>query len=224
MVDENLTPEQKARRNDDIKLLPRRRLLCVYAYSHGQNPSWTKGLFVTSYERTQRNMRIVEDRARGLSWTRIAHRRGVSDRQARRIVADFRASQPALHEWDPVEVVEETLGAYATAIEDLSLLAESTDHDSTKLGAIKSRLDVYHSRIDLLRAVGVMPRDLGYVGVALELRQIATRVVDVFESAGMPEQVKAQLLEAIDPRTALAPPPQPREHVGQLNGGVQGCR
>jgi hypothetical protein len=132
----------------------------------------------------------------------------VSDRQARRIVADYRASLPALHEHDPMEVVEETLEAYGAAIEDLSLLAERTDHDSTKLGAIRARLDVHHARIDLMRTIGVLPHNLGYMSVAIDLRKIAARLLDVFDRAEISEQVMDHIMEAIDPRAALSPQPQ----------------
>jgi hypothetical protein len=153
---------------------------------------------MTSHERSQRNLRVVEARARGLSWTRIAHLHGVSERQARRVCADYRASRPALHERDPVEVVEETLAAYESVIDELAVLAGETNHSSTKLGAIKARLDVYEARNHLLRSIGVLP-DLGSLRVAIDLSQIAGRLVDLFERAQIPESVKAQILDAVDP-------------------------
>jgi hypothetical protein len=155
---------------------------------------------MTSHERAHRNNSVIEARARGLSWPRIAQLHGVSERQARRIVADFRASRPSLHEHDPVEVVEETLAAYESAIQELAILAEETNHDSTKLGAIKARLDVYEARNHLLRSIGVLP-DLGSLRVAIDLSQIAGRLVDLFERAQISDPVKAEILEAIDPRT-----------------------
>jgi hypothetical protein len=173
---------------------------------------------VTSHERAQRNVRIIEARARGLSWPRIAHMHGISDRQARRIVADYRASGPALHDRDPVEIVEETLEAYETAIADLVVLAEETNHDSTRLGAIKARLDVYQARNELLRTIGVLPSDLGSLHVAIDLSQIAGRLVALFEHAQVPERVKAEILDAIDPR---ADPPfeSPQAGVGHHGNG-----
>jgi hypothetical protein len=156
---------------------------------------------VTTRERSERNLRIVEDRARGLGWSRIARNHDVTDRHARRIVAEYRESEPSLLERDPVEVVEETLAAYEAAIDDLADLAAETDHDSTRLGAIKARLDVHHARIDLLRTVGVLPRDLGAVGVVLDARRIAVRLTEVLGRDGVSESVRSDILDAIDPRT-----------------------
>lgn len=108
-----------------------------------------------------------------------------------------------------MEVVAETLEAYEAAIEDFTLLAERTDHDSTKLGAIRARLDTYHARIDLMRTIGVLPSDLGYMAVPIDLARIADRLVEVFERVEIPQPVMEQIMEALAPSAALASePPQ----------------
>jgi hypothetical protein len=107
--------------------------------------------------------------------------------------------------------VEATLDAYETAIADLVILAQETRHDSTRLGAIKARLDVYQARNDLLRTIGVLPSDLGELRLAIDLTQIAGRLITLFEHAAIPEPMKAEILDAIDPR---ADPPLESSQVG----------
>jgi hypothetical protein len=173
-----------------------------------------KGL--TTRERAARDLRVVQDRARGMSWTRIADRHEISDRQARRIVAEYRQSRPALHEHDPVEVVEETLEAYEAAIDELAILAETTDHDSTRLGAIKARLDAQQERVELLTRIGVLPRDLGQAGVEIDLREIAARLDAVLSSPGVSPALREGVITALDPRS---PEPAPLALV-RTNGSA----
>jgi hypothetical protein len=72
-------------------------------------------------------------------------------------------------------------------------------------------LDAYRARNELLATIGVMPRDLGALRVAIDLSQIAGRLVALFEHASIPEPVKAQILDAIDPPrpSELVVAPQP---------------
>jgi hypothetical protein len=129
---------------------------------------------VTTSERAERNAAIVADRARGLSWSLIAQNHDVTDRHARRVAAEQRdTAAPSLLQRDAIAIVEEVLHDFDTAIHELAVLAAETDHDSSRLGAIKARLDVQRSRIELLQMVGALPRELAQVGVIIDLRQIA---------------------------------------------------
>jgi hypothetical protein len=160
---------------------------------------------MTTRERLERNVAIVEDRARGMCWSRIARRHHVSDRHARRVVAEHRDTAPSLLHRDPVEAIEETLAAYDAAIDDLAILASETRHDSTKLGAIKARLEVHRSRVELLQTVGVLPRDLGHIGVIVDVRRIAARLVAVLDRPDVPETVRIDILDAIHSHDAGPP-------------------
>jgi hypothetical protein len=131
---------------------------------------------MTTRERAQRNAEIVETRVRGAEWSEVASRHGVSERQAKRVLADYRASRPGLHERDPIEVVEQALDEYDEVIAELRLLGRTTRHDGTKVGALKARLQATDSRLALLQAVGVLPANLGHLRVEHDVRFVANAI------------------------------------------------
>lgn len=160
---------------------------------------------MTHHERARRNTEIVEARARGLSWPTIAVASGLSERHCRRVVADFRASAPRLHDTDPVEVIEDALHQYRDAAEELALIAGQTGNESVRVGAIKARLDCLRSTTALMQEVGVLPHDLGQLAVEIDVRQMVVRVLAVFDELDLSVEVQRRLIDAIDPRGAGHP-------------------
>jgi hypothetical protein len=163
---------------------------------------------MTSHERFLRNSQVVRERARGLGWAEISARFGLSDRQARRVVAEYRESRPHLHELDPIEIIEEALLQHDAAIEDLALLAQTTSHDGTKLGAIKGRLEALRAKLELMAAVGVLPRDLRRLQIEVDIRHVAQAILDVFAAYDVPHEVQRAVVEAVESRNAGSPPNQ----------------
>jgi hypothetical protein len=155
---------------------------------------------VTSQERADRNHDVVSARARGLSWTEISRRFNITDRQCRRVVAEYRESGPRLHQIDPIETIEDALDHYDSVIEDMAILAESTSHDGTKLGALKGRLEAVRGKLDLMEAVGILPRDLGRLRFEIDVRRFAASVLDVFAQHDVPHGVQKAVIEAIESR------------------------
>lgn len=155
---------------------------------------------VTAHERACRNAEVIRARARGFSWDEIARRSGLSDRQCRRILADYRQSRPGLHEIDPVEVIEEALDAYDAAIEDLALLAEQTSHDGTRLGAIRSRVEASRAKMELMHAVGVLP-SLHVMRVEVDAHRLAQTVLEVFRAHRVSHEAQKAVLEALEGRS-----------------------
>jgi hypothetical protein len=161
---------------------------------------------LTTRERAARDLRVVQDRARGISWVRIGERHGITDRQARRVVADYRQSRTELRDHDPVAIVEEVLEAQEAALDDLALLAETTTNASVELGAIRSKLQVHRERLELLGAIGVFPRDIGQVGRLIDLREIATRLDRVLNMPDVPRDLRERIIAAVDPRASESRP------------------
>lgn len=152
---------------------------------------------MNSFERAERNADIVKSRVSGLSERLVAERFGVTTRQVRRVMEDYRRSRPGLHEIDAAALVAETIDAHGEAIEQLAQIAASTSHDGARLGAIRAQLEAHHARIGLLQAVGALPRDLGYFAVELDVRDAARTMLEVFRRRGVPEDVQAEVVEAI---------------------------
>jgi hypothetical protein len=168
---------------------------------------------MTAREKTERDAAIFAARARGLGWARIAAQHGVSERQAQRIYAEHRCHRPSPIALDPVAVVEEALDGLAAAVEELAELSDSTSHDGVRLGAIRARVDVLTTRMNLLMAVGVLPQDLGRLGREREVQEVIQTITRVFADHGVPPEVQDALCEALKGR----PPGN-----GHTNGYVEG--
>jgi hypothetical protein len=156
---------------------------------------------MTSHQRSTRNVEVVAARARGLGWEEIASRFKISSRQARRIVAEYRECQPRLHEVDPIETIEEAFQQYDAAISDLAILSEKTTHSGVKLGAIKGRLDALRAKLDLMAAVGVLPRNLGRLQVEFDARQVAQSILQIFSTFAVPIEAQEAVIRAIESRS-----------------------
>ena len=143
-----------------------------------------------------RNADVVRARARGLGWDAIATRFELSERQCRRILGDYRASRPRLHEIDPIEAIEQALECYDGAIEELALLAERTKHDAVRLGAIKSRLDALGSKLSLMSATGLMP-DFHHLRVEVDVQRVVDTVARVLSVHAVPRDTQMAIAQTL---------------------------
>jgi hypothetical protein len=145
-------------------------------------------------EKIVRDNQIVASRMRGLSWATIAATYGLSERQCQTILEDYRASHPRLRERDPIEILDDMLDRYESAQEELALVSATTKHDATRVGAIRTRLDVLAAQANLLMLVGVLPRDLGQLRQDLDVRDLAQKTLAVFDAHNVPVEAKRELL------------------------------
>src|SRR3954453_326592 len=163
---------------------------------------------MTPHERARRNGEFFSARARGLTWPTVAAQFGLSERQCRRIVHEQRECRPAVTELDLYELVQDTIEAYDAGIEELALLARETEHHGAKLGAIKARLDAIRSKWEVLRAIGVLPADLGRLSAEIDVQQVAPTIVEVFDRRGVPPEVQREIVDVIERRHEGQEPPQ----------------
>jgi hypothetical protein len=161
---------------------------------------------MTSKQRVSRNSEIVTARARGQRWSTIATAFGVSERQARRVVSEHRASQPRLHQRDPLEIFEELYERYEAVLEQLAEVADEASNDSARVGALRARIEVMRDQGQLLRTVGILPLDA--LGLQIDLQSVADRFVGVFQRFDIQAGARDALLEAIEPRSREAEPPR----------------
>ena len=119
---------------------------------------------VTAKQRSDRNAAIFEARARGFSWSRVAHEFGLTERQAQRIYQEQRQNGARLAARVPIATVEELLDGYEAALDELAVLAQDTRHDGVRLGAVRARVAVMNTTTQLLMAIGALPADLGQRG------------------------------------------------------------
>ena len=151
---------------------------------------------MTVQERASRAEGIVGDRARGYTWTHISERHGLSERQCRRLVADYHSDAPSIAARDPIEIVSELLDRYEGVIGELTEIAATTTHDATKVGAIKQKMVAMEAEFSLLQAVGVMPQ-LRAVGYEMDARWLARTVLETFERHAIPSEVTDEIVALI---------------------------
>jgi hypothetical protein len=144
---------------------------------------------------------VVAARARGLTWRTIAERFGLEERQCRRIVDEYRSDRPLPYDRDPMTVIRETLEQY-----DAALLAEDTRHAGARLGTIRTRLDIARAKLELLQLAGLVPSDLGQLGVVLDAQRVAALLVDVLERHAVPDRVVDEILMVVEDVPAQALP------------------
>ena len=144
----------------------------------------------------RRGAEIVADRARGLRWATIAEKHSLSERQAREVWRE-RLSAEHLESLDGREAIIEALGQVEAGIEDLALLAQTTNNDSVRLGAIRARLDLMGRRVTLLRMGGYLPFTPRDAMVEANFRRTGEAIIEVMEKHGVLDDVADDLLEAL---------------------------
>jgi hypothetical protein len=159
---------------------------------------------MTTDQRARRNAEVFSARARGLTWDTLAAQFNLSERQCRRVVTEHRAAAGSLGDLDVGDVVRDTLDGFEAAIEELALLADSTNHDGTKLGAIRARLDAVKSRLELMQAIGVLPGDLRQLWPEFDAARVACQIVDVLDNHQVSPEVQQEIAQAVERRHATS--------------------
>lgn len=143
------------------------------------------------WQRTQRARRIAAERARldargrrsPVPWKTIASRHDITARQAQRIYSDFCAWEESQH--DPLSTVDEAILLRETLLDHLGELAVSADNSSAKVGACRAMLDMDRERLQLMQAVGRLPRNMARYRADVEFSMIVSEVSEVLERAGV---------------------------------------
>ena len=146
-------------------------------------------------EKVRRDSAVVADRGRGLTWSTIAERHNLSERHCREIWSEGRGLR--LHAEDPLEALADLLAQLDAGIEDLALLAETARNESVKLGALKARMGATSEKFELLRACGLLPRDLRVFRFEVEVQQVAAMVLATFDSEGVPVEDTSAVVTAL---------------------------
>ena len=148
-------------------------------------------------EKTNRDNQIVAARMRGLLWATIAATHELSERQCQQILEDYRANHPRLRQRDPLELLDELLDGYQGAQEELAEISATSNHDATRVGAIRTRLDARVAQTNLLMLVGVLPRNLGQLRHDVDVQELARQTLAVFDRHGVSIEAKRELLLAL---------------------------
>jgi len=114
------------------------------------------GRRLTAAKQAARNRAIVAERAQGKKWSTLAREHKLSVRQCQNIWAQFREEEFP-DETDFSAAIKDQILFVDSVIEDCQLLAESTKNDAVGLGALRTKMDAFRTRVELMRALGVLP-------------------------------------------------------------------
>jgi hypothetical protein len=137
---------------------------------------------LNSFEQYERNIRMVNERVRGLPWPVVARNSGLSERRCKEIFAEWRRTHPPLRLRDPMDIVDDALRHYEALIGDLELDAVTARPGTTvAVGARNAKMRAIREMLELLQAVGSLPADLGSLAAVIDGQIVADRVVSVLE-------------------------------------------
>lgn len=170
----------------------------------GRKPKQEGEETVTDMDRAVRNAEIVSARMRGLSYDQLEVTYHLSRRRLEQIVSEYRAVNPTLRNQDPIDVADELIEGYKADIEELVIIGATTNQDQVRVGAINSRMAARQRIAELLQALGVLPKDLGQLHIAIDVRQVAVKVVAVLKEHEVGEEVQDALLAALEPAGGAA--------------------
>jgi len=166
-------------------------------------------------ERVQRARAIAAERAktdkRGklapTPWPAIGRKVGLSERQARRIYDDFQRWERDQH--DPLATVDEAILLRAAARDHLAELAVTGDNSCAQVGAAKAMLDADRERLELMQAVGRLPRNLHRFRAEAEFITIAREMFELMRHRGVSDSVLTEIGEVVDRHV---------QHPSSMNG------
>jgi len=125
----------------------------------------------------------LEEGQKPCTWEKIAVDHDITPRQAQRIYEDFRCWEAS--QSDPLAVVEEALLLRLAAVERLAELSENADNSSAQLGATKAMIEIDDGRLQLMRSLGRLPKNLLRYHGEREFIAIARQMVDTMRKRGV---------------------------------------
>jgi hypothetical protein len=119
------------------------------------------------------------------TWAHIAQEYGITERHARRVLADYRAENLlGLDEIEANAEVWEILSGYDAQLEryrDLLERARKVNNYMAEIAAEKGIREARRDRTSVLQEVGALPKNLGKLQVEHEVRVVVQKVMSVLD-------------------------------------------
>lgn len=144
------------------------------------------GKKLSALDQMKRDSEIFRSSLRGLSPETLAETFQLSPRRIREIVKEWRAQGVALSDLDQGELIEEHVSQVNEVISELAAHA-SREKGPGRTAAIRARLEAMRERFKVLQEVGLLPQDLGTIGVQIDIRAMGMLVIRALEKRGYDE-------------------------------------
>ena len=149
-------------------------------------------------DRGARNRALVSDRLQGASLPELARCYGLSERQCRNILREWREAGVAeLEADDALAVVHEFIERYRQIEVSLAELAKRADNSAAAVGALRGRTEAVDRQVQLMQAAGLLPKELGQLRLQADVRSVAARVVTVFRDHQVPAETARAVIAAL---------------------------
>jgi len=144
----------------------------VGAHGDGRN--------LSSVQRGIRDSVIFARHEQGWTQKRIAEEAGISERAVRDIVNERKALGAALLDHGPIENVQRMAAQFETTAVNAESLAMAVveDQPAVALAAMGRAVQARRELANLLQASNRLPRDMGYLGDLLDIREVAEQMLN----------------------------------------------
>lgn len=164
---------------------------------------------LTSAQKAFRDLIALEMLADGASYAQVSAIDGRSQSALKSLREKYlRASGsavPDLLRQDPVRIVEDMLRRKQVAWRLFAQVAMTTDHPSSRIGAIKGMIAADERTVELLQHVGKLPKELGTLRHVIDVREIAERMFDTLDRLDRGELTAAEVRAEFEDAAGLAP-------------------
>jgi hypothetical protein len=97
----------------------------------------------------------------------------------------------------PRQEIEAEIDSLDALIDQLAQLAEATPNDSVRLGGIKTKMEAQARRLELKRAVGILPPRLAVFREDDDVRMVSALLVDVLKRHGVSIEARREVVASL---------------------------
>lgn len=128
-----------------------------------------------------------------LAWKTIAAKHDLSIRQCERIFKDLEGWEAEIA--DPLAIIQRSIDLRTAAQDKLSQIADDGDSSSARVGAIRQLIETDRDRLELLQAVGRLPKNMARYRAETDFVTIVREMLNVLEREKVPREILAELRE-----------------------------
>lgn len=133
---------------------------------------------------------------RGLSPQTLAQWYGITASKAQEIIDAEKSKTRSLSEIDPEEFVHDHLLRVESIKEELAVYS-SQEKGPGRVRAVQVRFEAEKHHFEVVHKVGIIPSDLGAIGMHIDYRATMADIMQLLREAGVPEEVLRKTADAV---------------------------